>query len=780
MQKIAKWLIPLLLMVLIASCVPTATPVPPTATLKPAVAAPTATPKPAEPTAKPKLKIAFVYVAPIGDLGWTWAHEQGRLYLQRHLGDQVETAYIENVPEGPDAERVVRDYASKGYDLIFTTSFGFMDPTIAVAKEFPGKWFVHISGYKTAANVSTVFGAMEEPRYLSGLVAGKATKTGKIGYVAAFPIPEVIRGINAFALGVRAANPSATVTVIWTSTWYDPVKEKEAATALLDAGCDVIAQHQDTTEPQKAAQERGKLSIGYDSDMAKFVGDTVLTSPVWNWGPKYVDIAKKVMAGTYKSESYYGGMKDGIVDLAPLSVRASDDAKKLVEEKKKQILAGWSPFTGPISGQTGLPAVSPGRVMPLDELLTMDWFVQGVVGEAPGKAPVVPFVVTFGLADSWTDEGWNAAHWRGIEELKSLGEVTEKTDTSFTVKITSPKYPELKGGLLKVNVVTNIGYSGADIERKFGQAIQTQNPSLVFATYWDSKDAAVSLANKYPNILFEHCSGYPAIKSNDKNLATYFIAIEDTDYVVGYVAGRLGIKRVGVVNTHMIPEPVRGVNAFALGQKRGLIEAGLDPKDQEVRVIWIKSWLDMALEKQAAESLLSAGFMAIRQMPDTPTVSQTTCEVKGAVAFGYGTDVQKKAPCAALTNEWRWGPYYRDRVLAAMSGKWTTHDWYESFAANPVDDAVRLVGWNVKPEIRAAAEKVVAEIRAGFDIFTGPIEGYGLGPKGEKITISVPKGMKVGTMGRLTMQWFVNGVASGELPTYPPDGHQLYLEPVKK
>jgi basic membrane protein A len=213
--------------------------------------------------------------------------------LEKELG--VETAFIENVPEGPDAERVIRDYAQKGYNIIFTTSFGFMDPTITVASEFPNVYFEHCSGYKTAPNVATYFGRMYQPRFLSGLVAGKMTKTNKIGYVAAFPIPEVIRMCNAFTLGVRTVNPKATVTVVWTNTWFGPPQEKEAAEALLAAGCDIIAQHQDTPEPQKAAAEKGMLGIGYDSDMRKVVGDSVLTTPIWNWGPYYISRVKAVM-----------------------------------------------------------------------------------------------------------------------------------------------------------------------------------------------------------------------------------------------------------------------------------------------------------------------------------------------------------------------------------------------------------------------------------------------------------------------------------------------------
>lgn len=343
---------------------------------------------PDEETTTEPFKVAFVYVAPIGDLGWTWAHDQGRLAVEAEFGDAVETTYVENVPEGPEAERVIRDFAQKGYNLIFTTSFGYMDPTITVATEFPDTWFVHISGYKTADNVSTVFGRMHQPRYLSGMAAGAATESNIVGFVAAFPIPEVIAGINAFTLGVKAVNPDAEVRVVWTNTWFDPPTEKEAAEALLAAGADVIAQHQDTTEPQKAAADSGGFSIGYDSDMAAFIGDTVLTSPVWNWGPKYIDIIHQIMDGAYATESYYGGMADGIVQLAPFSSLVSAETQALIEAKQAEIVAGtWDVFCGPVTGANGNLIVEEGKCLTDAQVLSMDYFVEGVVGEAPVEAP---------------------------------------------------------------------------------------------------------------------------------------------------------------------------------------------------------------------------------------------------------------------------------------------------------------------------------------------------------------------------------------------------------
>lgn len=333
-------------------------------------------------------RVAFVYVAPVGDLGWTWSHDQGRLAVEQEFGDRVQTAFIENVAEGPEAERVIRDFAQRDFDLIITTSFGFMDPTLEVAQEFPDAWFVHVSGYRTADNVSTVFGRMYQPRYLSGMAAGAATESNIIGYVAAFPIPEVVRGINAFTLGVREVNPDAEVRVVWTNTWYGPPEEKEAATALLAVGADVIAQHQDTTEPQKAAADEGHVSISYNSSMLEFVGDSVLTGPVWNWGVKYVDIVNQVMAGTYSTESYWGGMDDGIIGLAPFSNRVSDDVRQQIADRQQLILSGeWDVFCGPVIGANGNLIVEEGKCLTDGEMLSMDYFVEGVRGEAPSEAP---------------------------------------------------------------------------------------------------------------------------------------------------------------------------------------------------------------------------------------------------------------------------------------------------------------------------------------------------------------------------------------------------------
>lgn len=340
----------------------------------------------ATPTGEP-LKVAFVYVGPIGDLGWTYAHDQGRLALEEAFPN-VETVYQESVPENPaDAERVIRQFAQDGANIIFTTSFGYMDPTINVAKDFPDTVFIHISGYKTADNVGTGFGKIEEPRYVSGELAGLMTKSNQIGYVAAFPIPEVLRGINAFTLGVRKTNPEATVKVVWTNTWFDPAKERAAAEALLDGGADVIAQHQDTAGPQQAAQDRGAFSVGYNSDMSAQAPKAVLTSAIWDWGVFYKDIVQQVMDGTWKPTQFWGGWKDGVVGLSPIADFVPEEIRAEIEADEAKFASGeetiYTIFTGPIKDQAGEVKVPDGQAMTDEELLSMNWFVEGVDGEIP-------------------------------------------------------------------------------------------------------------------------------------------------------------------------------------------------------------------------------------------------------------------------------------------------------------------------------------------------------------------------------------------------------------
>lgn len=334
------------------------------------------------------LRVAFVYIGPVGDLGWTYAHDQGRIALEENVPN-VETAYIENIPElQADAERAIRGYAEEGYDVIIATSFGYGPAVLAVAPQYPDIQFIHISGYQTAENVSTGFGKIEEARYVTGFVAGSMAETGSIGYVAAFPIPEVLRGINAFTLGAQQANPDVTVQVVWTNTWYDPQVESAAAQSLIDLEVDVIAQHQDTTGPQQVAEAAGKYSVGYNVDMSEQAPDAVLTSAVWNWGSYYTMAAEQIIAGEWSTNQYWGSWADGVVDIAPIAEFVPEDvateAEAMAEEFRSGAMGITDIFTGPLTQQDGSEGVAEGASMTDEEILNMTWFVQGVEGSPTG------------------------------------------------------------------------------------------------------------------------------------------------------------------------------------------------------------------------------------------------------------------------------------------------------------------------------------------------------------------------------------------------------------
>ncbi len=334
------------------------------------------------------LRVAFVYIGPVGDLGWTYAHDQGRLAMEDAVPN-VETAYIENIPElQADAERAIRGYAEEGYNVIIATSFGYGPAVLAVAPQYPDIQFIHISGYQTAENVSTGFGKIEEARYVTGYVAGMMAETGSIGYVAAFPIPEVLRGINAFTLGAQVANPDVNVQVIWTNTWYDPQVESTAAQSLIDLGVDVIAQHQDTTGPQQVAEAAGKYSVGYNVDMSAQAPEAVLTSAVWNWGSYYTMAAEQIMAGEWSSNQYWGSWADGVVDIAPIADFVPEDvvteAEAMAQEFRSGAMGITDIFTGPLTQQDGSEGVAEGASMTDEEILNMTWFVQGVEGSPTG------------------------------------------------------------------------------------------------------------------------------------------------------------------------------------------------------------------------------------------------------------------------------------------------------------------------------------------------------------------------------------------------------------
>ena len=292
------------------------------------------------------VKDGFVYVGPIGDGGWTYEHDKGRLAVEKHFGDRVETIYQENVPEGADAERVMTTMAMQGADLIFTTSFGYMDPTINVAKKFPNVKFEHATGYKRSDNVSTYSARFYEGRAIQGHIAGKMTKTNKVGYIASFPIPEVIRGINAFYLGATSVNPDFDIDVVWVNTWYDPAKEADAAKALINQGADIITQHTDSTAPLSVAEELGIKGFGQASDMISFAPNTQLTSIIDQWGPYYIKRIQAALDGTWESSDTWGGMDTGMVEMAPMTNMPKDVADIAIKITKQINDGELDPFGG--------------------------------------------------------------------------------------------------------------------------------------------------------------------------------------------------------------------------------------------------------------------------------------------------------------------------------------------------------------------------------------------------------------------------------------------------
>ena len=330
------------------------------------------------------LKIAFVYLGPISDGGWTYQHEQGRLAVDKALGAKVKTTYVENVPETADAERVIRQLAVDGNKLIFTTSFGYMDPTLKVAKAFPNTDFEHATGYKTAPNLATYQTRFYEGAYLLGVIAGKMTKTNTLGFVGSFPIPEVIRNIDAYTMGARSVNPKIRTKVIWVSTWYDPGKERQAAETLVAQGADMLAQNTDSPAVVQVAEEKHVHAFGWDTDMAKYGPHAHLTANTENWGVYYVQEAKRVLDGTWKAGETHWGIKEGIVVLSPLNPAVPADVAKLFDDRKKAIVDGsLVPFAGPLKDNEGKERIAAGSSMPLPDLLAINWYVEGVEGSIP-------------------------------------------------------------------------------------------------------------------------------------------------------------------------------------------------------------------------------------------------------------------------------------------------------------------------------------------------------------------------------------------------------------
>ncbi len=315
-----------------------------------------------------KLKVGFIYVGPVGDHGWTYMHDQGRLTVEKELGDQVETTYVESVKYGADAERVITQMAMQGVDIIFATSFGYMDQMLSVAKKFPNVKFEHATGYKTAPNMSVYSSKFYEGRYIQGVIAGMMSEKGKAGYIASFPIPEVVRGINAFYLGATSINPDFDLDIVWVNTWYDPAKEGDAAGVLIGQGADIITQHTDSTAPLQIAQSKGILAFGQASDMYNFAPDSQMTSIIDQWGPYYVARVKAVLDGTWESSDTWGGMDTGMVEMAPYT-NVPPAVEIVAKNLEAAIISGeFDPFGGKFT---------------VGELLGMNKYLPGIDAQVP-------------------------------------------------------------------------------------------------------------------------------------------------------------------------------------------------------------------------------------------------------------------------------------------------------------------------------------------------------------------------------------------------------------
>ena len=329
------------------------------------------------------LKVGFIYVGPIGDHGWTYQHHQGLLAVEEEFGDHVETIYVENVAEGPDAERAITRLARQGAGLIFTTSFGFMDPTVKVAARFPDVKFEHATGYKRADNVSTYSARFYEGRYIIGQIAAQMSEAGVAGYIASFPIPEVVRGINSFLLGAQTINPDFKLKVIWVNTWFDPGKEADAAKVLIGQGADIITQHTDSTAPLQIAEEQGVIGFGQASDMHEFAPNAQLTAIIDEWAPYYVERTRAVLEGTWESIDTWDGIAPGMVRMSEYQ-NMPEEVAALARETEAMIASGeLHPFKGPIYNQEGDMVIGEGAVLDDGTLLGMNWYVQGVDDKLP-------------------------------------------------------------------------------------------------------------------------------------------------------------------------------------------------------------------------------------------------------------------------------------------------------------------------------------------------------------------------------------------------------------
>jgi basic membrane protein A and related proteins len=344
-----------------------------------------AAPAPAAPAKPEPLKIAFAYVGPVGDGGWTFAHDNGRKAIEKEFGDKVKTSFVEKVPESADAERVIRDMAAQGNKLIFGTTFGYMEPMLKVAADNKGVKFEHATGYKTAENMRTYDSRTYEGAYMAGVIAGKMTKSNTLGVVGSIPIPEVIRNINSFTMGAQSVNPKVKTKVVWVGEWFNPPKETEAATALINGGADVLMQNTDSSAVLQTAEKMGKRAFGWDSDMTAYGPKAHLGSAVINWGPYYIKATREALEGKWATGSSWWGVKEGAIEMVNVAADVPADIKAKIDEIKAGLKAGtFHPWTGPIVGQDGKEVLAKGVVADDKFLGGVKFYVKGVEGKVPG------------------------------------------------------------------------------------------------------------------------------------------------------------------------------------------------------------------------------------------------------------------------------------------------------------------------------------------------------------------------------------------------------------
>ena len=353
----------------------------PTPAPAPAPAAEAPAPAKADP-----LKIAFAYVGPVGDGGWTFAHDNARKALEKEFGDRIVTSYVESVPESADAERVIRDMAGQGNKLIFGTTFGYMEPMLKVAADHPDVKFEHATGDKTAENMRTYDSRTYEGAYMAGVIAGKMTQSNTLGVVASIPIPEVVRNINSFTLGAQSTNPKITTKVVWVNEWFNPPKETEAATALINGGADILFQNTDSSAVLQTAEKMGKRGFGWDSDMTAYGPKAHLGSAIIDWAPYYIKAVGEALDGKWATGQTWWGVKEGAIDLVSLAADVPEDAKAKLEEVRSGLKAGtYNIWKGPISDNTGKEVLAEGTVADDKFLSGINWYVKGVEGKVPGK-----------------------------------------------------------------------------------------------------------------------------------------------------------------------------------------------------------------------------------------------------------------------------------------------------------------------------------------------------------------------------------------------------------